>query len=127
MSPGADQLLIVRDDLGALVCQIERHLDQVVDSMEIQDQIGKHIASVHKSSATPLRDRYTVMFVPEHVLEVKGNVYAQDYRIGKVARVSRQGSEARDSYFVAIAPGQSAAELLAAAICIDWMVRGQVS
>jgi hypothetical protein len=58
-------------------------------------------------------------------LEVQGNILDHEYGIGegrdKVAEVSKKWYRLRDSYGVAIDPGQDDALILAVAVCIDEM------
>jgi uncharacterized protein YxjI len=61
-------------------------------------------------------------------LDVKGNILDHEYTIGegrdKVAEVSKKWFRLRDSYGVAIDPGQDDALILAVAVCIDMMAHG---
>ena len=83
---------------------------RVKDSMEIEGPHGEQIAMVKKALITPVRERWVVKIKNGPDLEVKGNILDHEYTIGegrdKVAEVSKKWFRLRDSYGVAIDPGQ---------------------
>ena len=121
--------LRVRDTLkfedahGNELCKIQERKLRVKDSMEIEDAHGKRIAMVKKAVITPVRDRWTVKIGNGPDLDVQGNILDHEYHIGegrdKVAEVSKKWFRVRDSYGVAIDPGQNDALILAVTVCID--------
>ena len=75
-----------------------------------------------------LRERFAVDVEAGPDLEVQGNVVDHEYRItqdgASVAEVSKKWFRLRDSYGVAIDPGQNDVLILAVAVCIDEMAHG---
>ncbi len=119
------QTLIFEDAHGTELCKIQERMMRVKDSMEIEDAHGKQIAMVKKALITPVRERWVVKIKGGPDLEVKGNILDHEYTIGegrdKVAEISKKWFRLRDSYGVAIDPGQDDVLILAVAVCIDEM------
>ena len=96
--------------------------------MEVEGPGGQQLAMVKKALITPIRDRWTVKIRGGPDLEVKGNILDHEYSIGegrdKVAEVSKKWFRLRDSYGVAIDPGQDDIVILAVTVCIDQMAHG---
>lgn len=125
------KVLRVRDTLqfkdlkGIILCQIQERMLRIKDSMAIEDGEGKNIAEVKKALITPLRDRWTVKIRNGPDLDVQGNILDHEYHIGegrdKVAEVSKKWFRIRDTYGVAIDPGQNDVLILAITVCIDQM------
>ena len=116
---------VFEDAHGNELAKIQERKLRVKDSMEVEDANGKQVALVKKAIITPVRDRWVVKIKNGSDLEVKGNILDHEYTIGegrdKVAEVSKKWFRVRDSYGVAIDPGQDDIVLLAVAVCIDEM------
>jgi len=119
------QTLIFEDPQGRELAKIQERMLRVKDSMEIEGPNGEKLAMVKKALITPLRERWVVRIKNGPDLEVQGNILDHEYSIGegrdKVAEVSKKWFRLRDTYGVAIDPGQDDALILAVAVCIDEM------
>jgi uncharacterized protein YxjI len=122
------QTLIFEDAHGNELCKIQERMMRLKDSMEIEGPHGEQLAMVKKALITPVRERWVVKVKGGPDLEVKGNILDHEYTIGegrdKVAEVSKKWFRLRDSYGVAIDPGQDDVLILAVAVCIDEMAHG---
>ena len=122
------QTLSFEDAHGKELCKIQERMLRVKDSMEIEGPHGEQVAMVKKALIAPLRERWVVKIKGGQDLEVKGNILDHEYSIGegrdKVAEVSKKWFRLRDSYGVAIDPGQDDVLILAVAVCIDEMAHG---
>ena len=126
--------LRVRDTLkfedahGNELCQIQERMLRVKESMEIEDPHGKRLALVKKALITPVRERWTIKVENGPDLDVQGNILDHEYRVeegrNKIAEVSKKWFRLRDTYGVAIEPGQSDILILAATVAIDMMAHG---
>jgi uncharacterized protein YxjI len=119
-------LATISDDAhGSELAKIQERMLRVKDSMEIEGPHGEQLAMVKKALVTPVRERWVVKIKGGPDLEVKGNILDHEYSIGegrdKVAEVSKKWFRERDSYGVAIDPGQDDVIILAVAVCIDEM------
>jgi len=114
--------LVFRDMEGNEICSFQHQIARQRNSMEIRAADDRRIAVVLKTMITPLRDRFVVKIDNGPSLELEGNILAHEYRIGKVATVSRSWFRVQDSYGVEIVPGQNDALILAATVCVDQMV-----
>jgi len=119
------QTLIFEDRNGNELAKIQERMLRVKDSMEVEGPGGQRLAMIKKALITPVRDRWTVKIKGGPDLEVKGNILDHEYSIGegrdKVAEVSKKWFRLRDSYGVAIDPGQDDIVILAVTVCIDQM------
>jgi uncharacterized protein YxjI len=119
------QTLVFEDAHGNELCRIQERMLRVKDSMEIEGPRGERLAMVKKAIITPVRDRWVVKIGNGPDLDVQGNILDHEYHIGegrdKVAEVSKKWFRVRDSYGVAIDPGQNDALILAITVCIDQM------
>ena len=119
------QTLIFEDAHGNELAKIQERMLRVKDSMEIEGPHGEQLAMVKKALITPIRERWVAKIKGGPDLEVKGNILDHEYSIGeggnKVAEVSKKWFRLRDSYGVAIDPGQEDVIILAVAVCIDEM------
>jgi len=119
------QTLIFEDAHGAELCKIQERMMRVKDSMEIEGPNGDKLAMVKKALITPVRERWVVKVQNGPDLEVQGNILDHEYSIGegrdKIAEISKKWFRLRDSYGVAIEPGQNDVLILAVAVCIDEM------
>jgi uncharacterized protein YxjI len=123
--------LRVRDTLkfedahGKELCKIQERKLRVKDSMDVEGAGGEQMAMVKKALITPVRDRWTVKIGNGPDLDVQGNILDHEYHIGeghaKVAEVSKKWFRIRDSYGVAIDPGQNDVLILAITVAIDMM------
>ena len=122
------QTLVFEDANGRELCRIQERMLRIKDSMEIEGPNGERIAMVKKALITPVRERWVVKVENGPDLEVHGNILDHEYTIGegrdKVAEVSKRWFRLRDSYGVAIDPGQNDVLILAVAVCIDEMDHG---
>jgi len=114
-SPGGEELLKIR----------EKKLS-VRDKMQIERD-GETVATVHKALITPLRERYSIDVEHGEDLSAKGNIVDHEYEIErdgkKIAEISKRWFRVRDTYGIEVAPGENAALILAATVCIDEMSR----
>ena len=119
------QTLLFEDAHGKELCKIQERMLRVKDSMEIEGPNGQQLGMVKKALITPVRERWVVKIKGGPDLEVQGNILDHEYTIGegrdKVAEVSKKWFRLRDSYGVAIDPGQDDVLILAVAVCIDEM------
>lgn len=115
--------LIFEDAHGKQLCRIQERLLTIQNSMEIVGAHGEPLALVKKAMLTPLRERYTVKLASGAALDIQGNILDHEYIIAsrgdKVAEVSKKWLSVRDSYSVAIEPGQDEYLILAVVVCID--------
>ncbi len=122
------QTLIFEDANGRELCKIQEKMLRIKDTMEIEGPNGESMATVKKALITPLRERWVAKVANGPDLNVQGNIVDHEYSIGegrdKVAEVSKKWFRLRDSYGVAIEPGQNDVLILAIAVCIDEMAHG---
>ena len=122
------QTLIFEDAHGNELCKIQERMLRIKDSMEVEAPNGGQIAMVKKALITPVRERWVVKVQNGPDLEVHGNIVDHEYSIGegrdKIAEVSKKWFRLRDTYGVAIEPGQNDILILAVAVCIDEMAHG---
>jgi uncharacterized protein YxjI len=122
------QTLIFEDAHGSELPKVQERMLRVKDSMEIEGPHGENMATVKKALITPVRERWVVKIKGGPDLEVKGNILDHEYTIDegrdKVAEVSKKWFRLRDSYGVAIDPGQDDIVILTVAVCIDEMAHG---
>ena len=122
------QTLVFEDAHGNELAKIQERMLRIKDSMEIEGPGGEQLAMVKKALITPVRERWVAKIKGGPDLEVKGNILDHEYTIGegrdKVAEVSKKWFRLRDSYGVAIDPGQNDVIILAVAVCIDEMAHG---
>jgi uncharacterized protein YxjI len=115
------------DAHGNELCKIQEKMLRVKDSLEIEGPRGERLAMVKKAIISPVRDRWTVKIKNGPDLDVQGNILDHEYRIGegrdKVAEVSKKWFRIRDTYGVAIDPGQDDIVILAVTVAIDQMAR----
>jgi uncharacterized protein YxjI len=116
------QTLIFEDAHGSELPKVQERMLRVKDSMEIEGPHGEKSLNHPSSRALGGQDQGG----PD--LEVKGNILDHEYAIGegrdKVAEVSKKWFRLRDSYGVAIDPGQDDIVILTVAVCIDEMAHG---
>ncbi|MFN8483214.1 MAG: LURP-one-related family protein [Anaerolineae bacterium] len=117
--------LVFRDMDGKELCKIQERMLRIRNTMEIEGPGGVHMALVKKALITPLRERWNVEVGNGADLEIQGNILDHEYAIGEgretIAEVSKKWFRIRDTYGVAIAPGQNDVLILAITVAIDMM------
>ena len=116
------ETLELKDTSGAVVATVRKKLLAVRDTMQIE-RGGMVVATVRKAMLSPLRHRSTIDLADGSQLEAAGNILDMEFEIRAghqpLARVSRAWFRLRDTYGVAVAPGQDDALLIAIAVCLD--------
>ncbi len=117
--------LVFRDIEGQELCRIQERLLRIRNTMEIEGPGGAYLASVKKALITPLRERWEVELSGGPSLQVQGNILDHEYTIAEgretITEVSKKWFRIRDTYGVAIAPGQNDVLILAITVAIDMM------
>jgi uncharacterized protein YxjI len=120
--------LVLESPSGEELYTIQEKKLRVRDTMEVEHD-GKTVATIKKALISPLRDRYSVEVEGGNDLEAKGNVVDHEYKIerdgDKVAEISKRWFRVRDTYGIEIADDQNDALIVAVAVCIDQMGRGE--
>jgi uncharacterized protein YxjI len=118
---------VLEDAAGNEVASIQEKMLRIKDTMEIE-RGGRRIATVKKALVSPLRDRFDVDIEGGGDWEVQGNILAHEYEItsgrDKVAEVSVKWFRVRDTYGIEVTPGQDVGLVLAVAVALDEMRRG---
>jgi uncharacterized protein YxjI len=118
----ARDTVLIKDTGGNELLKLQKRLLRARDTMAIE-RGGDKVATIKKAFITPLRDRFTVDLEGGGQLEVEGNILDHEYQITQdgipVANISKRWFRVRDSYGVAVVPGQDDALILAVAVCID--------
>jgi len=119
---------VIEDVNGNEVASIQEKMLHIKDTMEIE-RGGRRIATVKKALISPLRDRFDVSVEGGEDWEVQGNIVNHEYEItsgrDKVAEVSMKWFRVRDTYGIEVSPGQDTGLVLAVAVALDEMRRGQ--
>jgi uncharacterized protein YxjI len=114
--------VVIKDGEGKELYKLQKRLLRARDTMAIERGDDK-VATVKKAMITPLRDRFTVGLEGGGELQVEGNILDHEYQVTRdgipVANISKRWFRVRDSYGVAIVPGQDDALVLAVTVCID--------
>jgi uncharacterized protein YxjI len=114
--------VLLKDAGGAELVKLHKRLLRARHSMEIE-RAGETLATVRKAIIAPLRDRFDIELAGGRSLEAQGDVLGHEYQITMdgipVANISKRWFRVRDSYGVAVAPGQDDVLVLAVAVCID--------
>jgi uncharacterized protein YxjI len=114
--------VLIKDRDGNELVKLQKRLLRARDTMAIE-RGGDRLATVKKAIIAPLRDRFTIELVGGGVLEAQGSILDHEYQITRdgipVANVSKRWFRVRESYGVAVAPGQDDALVLAITVCID--------
>jgi uncharacterized protein YxjI len=123
-----DKVLRVRDTVvfkdahGRELLKLQKRLLRARNTMVIERGDDK-VATVRKALITPLRDRFTVDLEGDAQLEVEGDILDHEYQVSRdgipVANISKRWFRVRDTYGVAVVPGQDDALILAVTVCID--------
>ena len=119
---------VLEDASGNEVASIQEKMLHIKDTMEIE-RGGRKIATVKKALISPLRDRFDVNIEGGADWDVQGNIVNHEYEItsgrDKVAEVSMKWFRVRDTYGIEVTPGQDVGLVLAVAVALDEMRRGQ--
>jgi uncharacterized protein YxjI len=114
--------VVIKDMDGNELVRLRKKLLRARDTMGIE-RGGDRIATVRKAIIAPLRDRFTIDLAGGGELEAQGNILDHEYQITRdgipVANISKRWFRVRESYGVAVAPGQDDALVLAVTVCID--------
>src|SRR5215216_3993102 len=114
--------VVIKDVHGNELLKLQKRLLRARDTMAIERD-GDTVATVKKALITPLRDRFTVELEDGGRLDVEGDILDHEYQITRdgipVANISKRWFRVRDTYGVAVVPGQNDALVLAVAVCID--------
>ena len=118
----ARDTVVIKDADGNELLKLQKRLLRARDTMAIERDDDK-VATVRKALITPLRDRFTVDLEDGGNLDVEGDILDHEYQITRdgipVANISKRWFRVRDSYGVAVAPGQDDDLVLAVTVCID--------
>jgi len=113
---------VLEDQNGAELFTVESKLLSLQPTMKIERQ-GQLHATVTKALFTLLHQHFTIQVEAGPSFEAQGDITNHEYQVtnggAAVAQISRQWFSIRDSYGIAVAPGQEVALMLAAAVCID--------
>ena len=114
--------VVIKDRDGNELLKLQKRLLRASDTMAIERGRDK-VATVKKALITPLRDRFTVELEDGGRLEVEGDILDHEYQMTRdgipVANISKRWFRVRDTYGVAVPPGQDDALVLAVTVCID--------
>lgn len=120
------ETFVLEDTYGSELAKIEAKLVAIRPTMTIE-RGGHVLATVKKALFTFLREHYTIEVGDGQVLEARGDITDHEYEIHSdgqvVASISKRWFTLRDTYGVAVGPGQDEVLLLAVAVCIDEMSR----
>ena len=116
------ETFVLVDKDGSEVLTIEAKLLAARPTMQIKRQ-GKIFATVSKKLLTLLHPHYTMQVEGGATFETDGKINKHEYEIrtndAVAAQISKEWFSLRDSYGVAVAPGQDDLLMLAAAIAIE--------
>jgi uncharacterized protein YxjI len=122
----ARDTVIIKDADGNELLKLQKRLLRARDTMAIE-RGGDKVATIKKAFITPLRDRFTVDLEDGGRLEVEGDILDHEYQVSRdgipVANISKRWFRVRDTYGVAVAPGQDDALVLAVTVCIDHLTQ----
>jgi uncharacterized protein YxjI len=119
---------VLEDASGNEVASIQEKVMRIKDTMEIE-RGGQRIATVKKALVSPVRDRFDVNVEGGADWDVQGNIVNHEYEItsgrDRVAEVSMKWFRVRDTYGIEVSPGQDVGLVLAVAVALDEMRRGE--
>lgn len=114
----------LQDPAGNELAAIEAKLVAIRPTMTIE-RGGATWATVKKALFTLFRQHFEIQVDDGRVLEAQGDILNHEYQITfngeMVASISKQWFTIRETYGIAVAPGQDDVLLLCAAVCIDEM------
>jgi uncharacterized protein YxjI len=118
--------LVLRDLQGKELYKLSEKVIRVRESFDIVrgDQV---VARVHNAIVDPLRERFDIEIPGGQQMTARGKIIWAEYTVTRgdkvVAQITKRFSWlARDSYGVAVGPGEDDALILAIAVVIDMMV-----
>ena len=115
---------VLEDASGEELFKIQEKKLHIRDTMEVE-RGDDTVATIKKALITPLRDRFSIELADGNELSAKGNIVDHEYEIErdghKVAEISKRWFRVRDTYGIAVAPGEDDALIVAATVCIDEM------
>lgn len=118
------ETFVLEDRNGAALTTIEAKLIAIRPTMTIE-RGGQTYATVKKALFTLFRQHFTIEVAGGQVYEAQGDILNHEYEIagggGVVATISKRWFTVRETYGIAIAPGQDEVLMLSAAVCIDEM------
>ena len=118
------ETFVLEDRNGAELATIEAKLIAIRPTMTIE-RGGQTYATVKKALFTLIRQHFTIEVAGGQVYEAQGDILNHEYEItagGAVAAtISKRWFTIRETYGIAIAPGQDEVLMLSAAVCIDEM------
>jgi uncharacterized protein YxjI len=107
---------------GSELLTIEAKLLAARPTMQIKRQ-GKIFATVSKKLLTLLHQHYTIQIEGGATFETEGKINKHEYEVRSndtvAAQISKEWFALRDSYGIAVAPGQDDLLMIAAAIAIE--------
>ncbi len=118
------ETFVLEDRNGAELATIQAKLIAIRPTMTIE-RGGQTYATVKKALFTLLRQRFTIDAAAGQEYEARGDILNHEYEVtsggGVVATISKRWFTLRETYGIAIAPGQDEVLMLASAVCIDEM------
>lgn len=116
------ETFVLEDRNGAELATIEAKLIALQPTMNIE-RGGQVFATVRKALFTLFRQHFSIEVHGGPVMQAQGDILNHEYEIESngqvVATISKRWFTIRETYGIAIAPGQDEVLLLAAAVCID--------
>ena len=107
---------------GSELATVDRKILAIQPTMNIE-RGGQLWATVRKALFTILRQHFSIVVKGDGEMEAQGDILNHEYEIRSggqvVATVSKRWFTIRETYGIAIAPGQDQVLLLCAAVCID--------
>ncbi len=118
------ETFVLEDRNGAELATIEAKLIALQPTMNIV-RGGQVYATVRKALFTLFRQHFSIEVHGGPVMQAQGDILNHEYEIESngqvVATISKRWFTIRETYGIAIAPGQDEVLLLAAAVCVDEM------
>ena len=118
------ETFLLEDRNGTELATIQAKLLALMPTMTIQ-RGGQPWAVVKKIPFTFFHQEYEIDVQGDGIMVAKGDILDHEYQIlagdQPVATISRRWFSLRETYGIAIAPGQDEVLLLAAAVCVDEM------
>ncbi len=116
------ETFVLEDRNGAELATIEAKLIALQPTMNIE-RGGQVFATVRKALFTLFRQHFSIEVHGGPVMQAQGDILNHEYEIESngqvVATISKRWFTIRETYGIAIAPGQDEVLLLSAAVCID--------
>ncbi|HMK09851.1 MAG TPA: LURP-one-related family protein [Anaerolineales bacterium] len=118
--------LVLRDLQGNELYHLSEKVIRVRESYDIE-RGGQVVARIHNAIVDPLRERFDIEVPGGQNMTARGKIIWAEYTLTRgdkpVAQITKRFSWlARDSYGVAVGPGEDDALVLAIAAAIDMMV-----